>query len=466
MKQIFYPADILLPDKEVDMSRWSVIACDQFTSEPKYWEDVERIVGDAPSTLRLTLPEVYLESDEETVRLKDIRDSMEDYVARELLTVYPGAMIYIERTDSAGKVRAGIIGAIDLEMYDYHKDSASPVRATEGTIEERIPPRLRVRRNAPIELPHIMLLIDDIKKTVIEELGDKVSAMEPLYNFDLMKGGGHLKGWLLNPPMQKKVLHALDTLAQAQSTDSDISSAPDIRKVSEADSVTEGNPLLFAVGDGNHSLATAKEYYEQFKAAHPKEDLSSHPARFALAEIVNLHSPALEFEAIHRIVTNVNTDDLFTRMTKFLGLVRDNTKEAEYRQLLGRQREDSGATLVGGEDEAFSQQSMIIVLKGQEEKVIITKPTSRLTVGSLQNFLDMYIEEHSDKEDIKMDYIHGRDNLKALTWQPGSIGFILPDMAKEELFPSVKADGALPRKTFSMGHAEDKRYYTECRKIR
>lgn len=425
MEQIFYPADILLPDSDIDMNKWSVIACDQFTSEPGYWDEVEKLVDNAPSTLRLTLPEVYLDTDQEEDKLSSIRQAMKNYMDGHLLTVYKDAMIYIEREDSRGKIRAGIIGAVDLDRYDYHKGSTSPVRATEGTIEERIPPRLRVRQNASVELPHIMMLIDDRERKVIESLGKKTSEMKLLYDFDLMKGGGHLKGWLLTDALQKKVIGDLQAYAESEN--------------GVSGDAADAAPLIFAVGDGNHSLATAKEYYEQLKADHPGEDLSGHPARFALAEVVNLHSPALEFEAIHRIVTNVNADDLFHHMTKELGLVR----------------EDKNAS-----------QSMTVVLKGQEEKVYITRPSSRLTVGSLQHFLDRYMEEHSETEDIRIDYIHGRDNLKALTWQNGSIGFLLPEMTKEDLFPSVKANGALPRKTFSMGHAEDKRYYTECRRIR
>lgn len=443
MNQIIYPADILLPDKNTNMSKWSVIACDQFTSQPEYWDDVEKYVGKAPSTFRLTLPEVYLETDEEENRLKGIRDSMEDYIKKGMLKSYPDSLFYIERTDSTGKLRAGIIGAVDLEEYDYHKGSKTPVRATEGTIVERIPPRLRVRNNAPIELPHTMILIDDRKKMIIESLAKRTADMELLYDFDLMKKGGHLKGWRMDPESKKMTLKGLAALAKEEAALDDA-------------------PLICAVGDGNHSLATAKEYYEQLKQANPGKDFTGHPARYALAEIVNLHSPALEFEAIHRIVTNVNIEDLFAHMTRALGLVRDSHHTGH-----SGHGHDSGsiAEMESSLDSGKEKQSMIIVIKGQEEKVTITRPTSRLTVGSLQNFLDEYIKEHAETGDIKVDYIHGKNNLKALTWQNGSIGFILPDMAKEELFPSVKANGALPRKTFSMGHAEDKRYYTECKKI-
>lgn len=418
MKRAFYPADILLPKKDIDREKWAVVACDQFTSEPEYWEDVDRIVGDLPSTYHMILPEVYLETEKEAARLATIRESMDSYMKEGILEEYPDAMIYMERTDSTGKIRAGIVGAIDLEQYDYHKGSTSLVRATEATVVERIPPRIRVRQNAPIELPHIMILIDDENKTVVEALGQQKDSMESLYDFDLMKKGGHLKGWLVGKELQEQVLTAIDALAEKEENPEDV--------------------LLFAMGDGNHSLATAKEYYEQVKAAHPGEDMSGHPARYALVEIVNLHSPALEFEAIHRIVTNVNVDDLLQEMKEALGM-----KPAD-----------------GSED--ADTQVFSIVKNGQQERWAVTKPTSKLTVGSLQNYLDAYGKEHP----IHMDYIHGTDTLCQLTMQPNSVGFLLPDMGKEELFPTVKADGALPRKTFSMGHAEDKRYYMECRKIR
>ena len=441
MDQIFYPADILLPRPETDMEKWSVIACDQFTSEPEYWKEVEEFVGDAPSAFRITLPEVYLDTREEEPRLKKIKDSMKDYMDENLFVTYPDSVIYIERIDSTGTMRPGIIGAIDLEQYDYHKGTTPPVRATEGTILGRIPSRLRVRNNGSIETPHIMMLIDDEKKKIIESLSTKTEGMNLLYDFDLMKGGGHLKGWVMDPESQAQLIADLGDLADTAQKESG-----------------QEEPLIYAVGDGNHSLATAKEYYEQLKKAHPGEDLSRHPARFALVEVVNLHSPALEFEAIHRIVTEANTDHLFAQMTKDLGLVRDDRTH-------GQEQKETFYNKKASDNSDEEVQAMSVVLKGEEERFIITKPCSKLTVGSLQHFLDTYIKEHSVTEDIKVDYIHGRENLKALTWKNGSMGFLLPDMHKKDLFPSIKADGTLPRKTFSMGHAEDKRYYTECRKI-
>lgn len=414
MTRAFYPADIMLPKQNIDATKWAVIACDQFTSDRSYWEKVEAHVGDAPSTYKMILPEVYLEDDDVSQRLASIRLAMDQYTKEDIFDSYKNSLIYIERTDSEGKVRAGVVGAVDLEQYDYAAGSQSLIRATEATVIERIPPRVRIRENASMELPHIMILVDDAKKTLVEQLSEQTSVMQKLYDFPLMQGGGHLKGWLLSDNQKDKFLSGIDTLATEQ-TDED------------------GNLLLFAMGDGNHSLATAKAFYEQLKESHPGEDMSNHPARFALCELVNLHSDALAFEAIHRIITNVDAEDLQKAMQIELGMAFE------------------------GEG-----QELFLVMNGEKKRIVLTKPISKLTVGSLQNFLDAYLQ----KTNAKIDYIHGEEVLTNLTKQPNSIGFLLPDIAKEELFPSVKADGVLPRKTFSMGHAEDKRYYMETRCIK
>ncbi len=448
MKRAFYPADILLPKKGTDMHRWSVIACDQFTSEPEYWEEAERIVGAAPSTLRMILPEVYLDGPYEAERLERIRRSMEKYLSVEFFSEYKDAMVYVERTDSSGKIRAGIVGCIDLEQYDYHRGSRSLVRATEATVEERIPPRIRVRKNAPVELPHIMILIGDKERTVVEPCEQDVASSRLLYDFDLMQGGGHLKGYLLGKEAQERILRALDRLAGESVAAGRPAADGEHAGEEEQDG---GAAMVFAVGDGNHSLASAKEFYEQLKAAHPDEDLSGHPARYAMAEIVNLHSPALEFEAIHRIITGVDVEELLADATKKLGLLFGDIADHVLREN------------VNGDGQAENApQEIYLVRRGACQKAAITRPTSKLTVGSLQNYLDQWLKDHP----AKIDYIHGADTVIELSKEQDNLGFLLPDMGKDELFPSVAADGALPRKTFSMGHAEDKRYYTECRKIR
>ncbi len=424
MKKVFQGADIMLPREGIDSSAWSVVACDQFTSEPEYWEDVDRIVGDKPSTYHMILPEVYLEEPDAEQRIEKINQTMKDYMNDGVFETYPDSMVYIERIDSTGKMRAGLVGRFDLEEYDFHKGSSSLIRATEATVIERIPPRIKVRKNAEVEMPHIMILIDDIRRTVIEPLAEKKSQLKKLYDFDMMKGGGHITGYLVDKDAQNDILAALDVLASREYFDTQYG-------------LTDKPVLLYAMGDGNHSLATAKEFYEQLKAANPDKDMTDHPARYALAELVNLHSDALEFEAIHRILTEVDEKALFTEMTEELGLRRAEGNEDENAQIFEK------------------------VEKGESEKYVITKPTSKLTVGSLQMFLDRYLKEKGGK----IDYIHGDDVLKNLTKQDSSIGFILTVMKKEELYPTVIVDGALPRKTFSMGHAADKRYYMECRKI-
>lgn len=419
MSTAFKAADILIP-QNVDMEKWAVVACDQYTGQPNYWKRVEENVGKADSTLKLILPEVYLEEPDSEERIDKIHYEMNRILETDTLKEYKDAIIYIERIQSDGKIRQGLIGMIDLEEYDYHKGSTSQVRATEATVIERIPPRIKVRQGAPLELPHIMILIDDENKSVIEPCETIKSTSESIYNFNLMENGGSIKGYVLDETLKKTVFAALDNLN-------------DNTAFNEKYNINGYPTLLFAMGDGNHSLATAKEFYENLKRDNPDKDLSNHPARYALVEIVNLHSNALEFEAIHRIVTNVNTNDLVQKMTEKLDLRNEK-----------------------------SEQSFTIILNGTEKTFFVHKPTSQLTVGSLQEFLDVYLKETN----AKIDYIHGIDVVKSLAEQENSIGFILPDMKKSELFPTVIKDGALPRKTFSMGHAEDKRFYIECRKIK
>ena len=405
----FSKADILLPKLDGEgMKKWSVVACDQYTSEPEYWKTVWEIVGGAPSALNLILPEIYLEEPDCEKRIESINRAMDDYLRDGLFEEYRDCLILTKRTQADGRLRAGLVGCIDLEMYDYNKGSKSQVRATEATVTSRIPPRVKIRKNAPLELPHIMILIDDPENTVIEPLLDR--ELKTVYDFELMQNGGHLSGALVDGETADGVLAALDRLAEKERNKSE-----DI--------------LLYAMGDGNHSLATAKECYEQKKrSGSPDAEL----ARYALVEIVNLHSPALKFEAIHRVVTEVDTGKLIAAMTSELGLC-DN-----------------------------AEQNFTVIVGGEERKFGIAKPTSNLTVGSLQTFLDKYLQENGGK----IDYIHGEDVVRSLCKEPNSIGFLLPGMAKSELFPTVIKDGALPRKTFSMGHAHDKRFYCEARKIK
>lgn len=411
----FSKANILLPRlDEKGMEKWSVVACDQYTGEPEYWKTVADKVGDAPSALKLILPEVYLDEPDCEKRIEKINATMADYLKSDLFAEYKDCFILTKRTQADGRLRVGLVGCIDLEMYDYSKGSKSQVRATEATVASRIPPRVKIRMNAPLELPHIMILINDPENTVIEPLLNK--KLKTVYDFRLMQNGGHLSGAVVDGENSDNVLAALDKLAEKE------------LEIRHWNGLDKEGLLLYAMGDGNHSLATAKECYEQKKRANsPDTEL----ARYALVEIVNLHSPALEFEAIHRIVTGVDTNRLIEEMTKELGLA-DN-----------------------------AQQEFIAITDGKERTFGITKPTSNLTVGSLQTFLDKFLKENGGK----IDYIHGEDVVHSLCQKHGAVGFLLPSMTKAELFPTVIKDGALPRKTFSMGHANDKRFYCEARRI-
>ena len=401
------------------MEKWAVAACDQYTGEPEYWARVENRVGDSPSTLGLILPEVYLEENDVDARIDRIHENMRGMLESGFFRYYSNAMIYVERTQSDGMVRRGIVGALDLEQYDYHKGSSSSVRATEATVPERIPPRLKVRMGAQIELPHVLVLIDDPERTVVDPCKEIRERTAPIYDTTLMEGGGKIRGFLLDDAQKQRVEKALEKLN-------------DNAEFNKKYGISGYPTLLFAVGDGNHSLATAKEYYERLKAANPGKDLSDHPARYALIELVNLHSRAIRFEAIQRIVMGVDTDKFMAEAEKKLGL-----------------------------NGALSSQRFISVINGSERLNYIHNRTSELSVGSLQDFIDDYIAKNGGK----VDYIHGADVVKQLSRREGSIGFILPDMQKTELFPTVIKDGALPRKTFSMGHAADKRFYLEARKI-
>ena len=416
----FKRGNILLP-KNTDMTKWSVVACDQYTSEPEYWIDVERIVGNNPSTLNLTLPEIYLEENDVDKRIENINSNMKKLLDEDFFKEYKDSMIYLERTGQDGKVREGVMGIVDLEGYNYEAGSQTPIRATEKTVIERIPPRVKIRENAPLELPHIMILIDDYKKDIIESLKTKVSEKDVVYDFDLMKNGGHIKGYLLNNETMDEIDKKLELLA-------------DQTTFNEKYDVKDKGVLLFAMGDGNHSLATAKACYENLKKTMKEEEYLNHPARYALVEIVNLHSEALEFEAINRVVFDTNPEDLVNKLKEYYKINKE------------------------GKGEKFE-----IITKDIDEVWYIENPKSNIAVGSIQMFLDDYLKENAGK----VDYIHGEDVTKELTHKnDNNVGFIFDAMPKSELFKTVILDGSLPRKTFSMGHSYDKRYYLEARKIK
>ncbi len=413
MGNIFQPADILLP-KDCDLEKWAVIACDQFTSDAAYWERVRAFAGDGPSAIHLILPEAELGTEGEAARVEQINRTMAAYLENGVFQTYDSCYVYVERTLQNGAVRKGLIGKLDLDAYDYRPGAVSAIRATEKTVTERIPPRQRVRRGAPIELPHILMLCDDHKKCLIEPVAAKKDRLQKLYDFDLMEGGGHIRGWLV-------------TGGDAAAFDAALTEY--CAHVGEKYEGLEGTPMVFAVGDGNHSLATAKSCYEELKRQHPGEDLSGHPARYALVELENIHDEAQVFEPIHRIVLRTGPEKLLEAL--------------------------EGVCAPGGYPVRW--------YSGEQSGTVTLDPArSELAVGVLQAFLDEYLAGAPGE----IDYIHDDDALIALSRQEGAVGFLLPAMEKSQLFRGVIRDGALPRKTFSMGHGREKRYYLEGRKIR
>lgn len=428
--------ELMMPKKGVDLTKWAVVACDQYTSQPDYWDECERIVGDAPSTLRLMLPEIYLEKEGEAERIAEIRKTMDEYVKTGILENRGEGFVFTRRTVD-GKTRNGLVVALDLECYDYSKGSTTLIRATEGTIVERIPPRLRIREAATVELPHIIVLIDDEHKTVIEPLAEKLDKAEQLYDFELMQAGGHVEGWLVSDEaMINGVIDGIMGL------------------VDENKYGKKMPPLLFAMGDGNHSFATAKANWEKLKATLSEDERENHPARYALVELENVHDDGIVFEPIHRVIFNINAPAFLEAL------------EAELEKQNGKatvQYFDCPNCMAAAMKELpEGAHALPFCMENRLGMLVVEKPAAQLEVGTLQNALDVLLKK---TEGAVIDYIHGEDVVNELGSKPSNMGFLLPPMAKGDLFKTVVFDGALPRKTFSMGEAHEKRYYLECRKI-
>ncbi len=425
--------EVYLPKAGVDPKKWAVIACDQFTSEPEYWAEVEKIVGDAPSTLNLTFPEVHLEKPGEEQRIQSIQSAMKKYMDEGVLQPREG-FIYVERT-VAGKTRKGIILCLDLERYDYNKGSSSLIRATEGTIVDRLPPRIKIRQGAAMELPHILVLIDDPQRTVIEPLTAAKAKLEKLYDFDLMFDSGHLAGYAVNAEFENQIVEALRGLAKPET-------------FAAKYGIGKDQPvLLFAMGDGNHSLATAKAIWEKNKAQVGMD----HPSRYALVEIENVHDEGLEFEPIHRVLFGLKKD-LFAELKKTFGNNLTYAEAPSAEAMVKRVNATQGA-----------KQAIGLVGAGKNFTVVeISHASSNLAVGTIQAFLDDFLKNGGAE---KIDYVHGEDVVTRLGWRAGNAGIYLAGMHKSDLFKTVILDGALPRKTFSMGEAREKRFYMEARKI-
>ena len=395
----FEKTDILLP-KNIK-NTWAVIACDQFTSDNAYWERVKKNVGADISTYNMILPEIFLE-DNAKERIENINKTMRDYLDEGVFTEYKDSMIFVSRKQSDGLVLDGIIGAVNLSDYDFKKGAKALVRASEQTVIERIPPRVEIRKDAPLEFPHILLLIDDEAMSVIEPIYNQSSELEKLYDLELMENGGRVKGYLIDEKRIAKIQKALEKLVE-----------------------NDEDKLLFAVGDGNHSLATAKQIADTTDGVLNKT---------AMVEIVNIHSPAINFEPIYRVLFDCDEAQVLA------DFIKDN----------------------GGEYDGDDAQVFTVVTANGETKVKI-KPTAKLPVGTLQAYLDKYLKKH---DEIKIDYIHGEEAVKQLCKAQNTVGFLFEGMKKDELFEAIRQDGSLPRKTFSMGHAEDKRYYIEGRRIK
>lgn len=431
---------ILLPKHHIDMTRWSVVACDQYTSEKEYWESLETLIADAPSTLRMILPEVYLEEQDIQDRILQTQKKMNEYLEADLFDEHQGFLLVERQLPSveeggACPARYGLIVALDLEQYDYSPGSQSLIRATEGTILDRLPPRMNIRRGAPLELPHILVLIDDPHMTVIEPLAAVKQHLSLVYDFDLNNNGGHISGYLLDQPIhQQQVANSLGELASPAAFYTKYPVEAGQHKV-----------LLYAMGDGNHSLATAKAIWEELKPTVGMD----HPARYAMVELENIHSPALTFEPIHRLITEPRGNFL-TAFQSFTSYTK--TPFEAFESLIAYVKEET----------PDNRQRFGFLSHQEYIGIEIQKPTKNLTVGTLQDFLDRW-KENGGFDTI--DYIHGDDVLDILAQTPGHLGFYLPAMKKNELFPTVIVDGALPRKTFSMGEAHEKRYYLECRKL-
>ena len=403
----FTPTDILLP-AHADMRRWSVIACDQFTADAGYWQAVQDTVGDAPSTLRLMLPEFYLGKCDEGAATREIQQTMHRYLDGSVFRTVPHSLVLVQRTLPGGTIRCGIVGALDLEAYDYAPDSVTPIRATEGTVASRLPARVRIRAAAALEMPHIMVFYSDPEDTIRREA--QAAAGEMLYDFDLMSGGGHVRG-----------LRIAGTKADALAA----------RLCATGVGTDGAHPMRFAIADGNHSLAAARLCWLEKKQTLTPEQAAAAPARYALVELVNLHSPAVTFEPIHRVLFETDAAHWL---------------------------DAAEAALAAADGRGYA----VTLLAGAQRRDILARGSSLgEAIAALDAFCASYMQAHGGS----VDYIHGDDEATALAAGDGCCGILMPRMDKAELFTSVLRSGPFPKKSFSIGLGADKRYYLECRKL-
>ncbi|MDR1249067.1 MAG: DUF1015 domain-containing protein [Treponema sp.] len=432
---------ILLPGPGVDLSKWAVIACDQFTQDRFYWEEAAKTAGSAPSTLNLVFPELYLEDGRREDRVRAIHRSMAAYLEDGTLSEPARGCVYVERTTPWHKRRRGLVMAIDMERYDWQPDSRSLIRSTEGTVPERLPPRMAVRRAAPLETPHILLLIDDEQDYLIPALGERAKKGKSLYHTPLMLGAGDVSGWALDNETDWRVLtEGLEELSRRSIT----------RYGPLGGSVRE-EPFLFAVGDGNHSLAAAKAVWDEYKLAHPgQSDLDRHPARFALVEIENIYDPGISFEPIHRVIFDVSLEEVRAVLSDLPGFSSGTVADAaELSRLVA-------SSVLGNR----------YGLIGEGRHILVESSAPGIATGPLQPLLDRFINAAGRSGKGAIDYIHGNDELlRIASGEKSAVGILLPPAQKSGLFQTVARSGPLPRKSFSMGEAKEKRFYLECRKL-
>ena len=422
--------EILLP-KNIDLSTWSVIACDQYTQDKDYWKNVEEKAGNKPSTLNLILPEVYLGSPDKADRIKKIRQSMKEYLDTGVFADAKKCFIYLERKTAFGRTRKGLVAQIDLETYEWKPFSKANIRATEATIVERIPPRMEIRKGAPLELPHIMLLVND-KDDLLVGANKPTDGRAPIYDGDLMANGGHITGWALESKVDiEGVEKALNLIAEKNAS-------PD------------GSTFLFAVGDGNHSLATAKAVWDEYKKEHP-EDKDS-PVRYALIEIVNIYDTGLTFEPIHRVIFNIDNEALIKKLAEKLN---GNIKALD----------DADKVIKAVKDSWANFGFFYLDSEGKQKNVLLETKIKELAVARLQPEIDAFLKELQDQSKAEIDYIHGTDEVLKLGSKENSLGILLPPIAKDSFFETINGRGPLPRKSFSMGEADEKRFYLECRRL-
>lgn len=435
--------EILLP-KNIDVKSWSVIACDQYTQDLDYWKKAEACAAGKPSTLNLILPEVYLGAADKPARIEKIRETMKSYIAEgagsqgSVFAEPRNCMIYIERKTAFGRMRRGLVTQIDLETYEWKPFSKANIRATEATIVERIPPRMEIRRGAPLELPHIMLLVDDKEDLLVGGAGNAVKNKAPLYSGELMCNGGSITGWAVESSDE------IERVTEA------------VTKLADSKRAADGSTFLFAVGDGNHSLATAKAVWDEYKASlvadgSDEASLRDCPVRYALVEIVNIYDTGLTFEPIHRVIFDCDVEGLIKHLTEKLGgSVSEVSDAGELEAAVKASHADFGFAYKAG---------------GTQKYMLLKTGITELAVARLQPEIDSFLKSADAAKKPEIDYIHGSEEVLKLGERENAVGILLPPIAKNSFFETISGRGPLPRKSFSMGEADEKRFYLECRRL-